>query len=66
MIDKDVPIPKTQSGIYAEMEVGDSLLINAISHKDTSVRVARSYFYKNGKKCKCRKEAAGIRVWRTK
>jgi hypothetical protein len=72
MIEKNVPMPNPRSGSakyeFAKMEVGDSVLDKTARSTDSSKMyvAAKVYGYRTGRKYIGRKEADGVRIWRSK
>jgi DNA helicase TIP49 (TBP-interacting protein) len=69
-IDKNVPLAKPRapwgalSKLFAQMEVGDSILIAGEDHSGKTAVAARIYFADHGMKSSARRVEGGIRVWR--
>jgi hypothetical protein len=63
-IEKDIPIPRVYSYPYAELEVGDSFLVEGKSiHNVCNMNTRASK--RLGYTLVARKVEGGIRVWRT-
>ena len=66
-IEKNVPIPKTVVEVFSEMEVGDSVLVEAEKRNNMHAHV--KYGKSKGElpstfKAKTKKEGDKVRVWR--
>ncbi len=69
-IEKNIPLPPTRAGrfpIYpfAEMEVGDSILVKGDWKKQDSAKAAsRAYGKRHGMRFRTMQVDTGVRIWR--
>ncbi len=62
-IEKNIPAPKRRKYPFAEMDVGDSILVLGEEGRKAA-NAARVYGHLNGIKFATRQRDGGVRIWR--